>query len=206
LPVTASAFGLIAETFISAKYLTHRGKSAWFPVSGTDFLDISVGFGNSALYIAFLKANNSHVSISHLLALSAAGLLKIPDMCTHDSAVEEFYEIKPNSYSGRFAGRVKVAAIQALNSRLSLPYTQGVRWGPDDHFVIFDGMFMGAKVKVTFHFFKIHAGLIVYELCIEGELAKLALHLLVALLIAIILILLGRGGIVPIPAPPPIPA
>ena len=206
LPGTASAFGLVAETFISSRYLVHRGKSAWYPVSRTDFLDISIGFGNSILYIAFLVDHNPSVSKSMLLGLSAAGLLKIPDIATDDGFIEEFYEIKPNSISGRAAGRLKVMFIEAANKNIGLPYTLGRRWRPNDHFTVFDGLFAGAKVKVTFHYFLILDGLVVYEMCIDGELEKLAKHLLIALLIAIIIILITKG-IVPIPAPPiPVPA
>ena len=202
-PPTASAFGLIAESFIAARYLVHRGKNNFFPLSQTDFQDISVGFGNTPLYIAFLKNSNSHLSVSKLLFFSAAGLLKIPDLATHDGSVKEFYEIKPNSMSGRIDGRAKVIAIEAANHMVGIPYVSGTRWSPNAKFIVFSGPVFGAHIEVTFHFFRNQRGLIVYELCVEGELAKLAIHILFAILIAIIMILLSRGGIVPIPAPVP---
>src|SRR5688572_19344146 len=101
-PQAASAFGLVAEALVAKDYLENVGRTSFFPLSQTDFLDISIGFGNVALYIAFLKANNPSLSASQLLFMSSQGGTKVPDLMTHDAPRRtEFYEVKPNSFDGR---------------------------------------------------------------------------------------------------------
>src|SRR5262249_37193073 len=201
---TAAAFGAVAEAIIQADYLTNVGRTSVFPVSPFDFIDITHGFGNTALYIAFLKANNPRLSVSQLAVLSAGGDLKIPDIMTHDPPRRtEFYEIKPNSVTGRLAGTTKVALIDAVMTGFSLPYRPGIQYAPNKRVLLFSGTPLGARLEVFFHFQHIAPGLIVYEICAEGELAKLGLRVLLAILAIIILILLrGRvpGG-QPVPVP-----
>lgn len=202
---TASAFGSIAEAIIQADYLKDVGRGAFFPASPFDFIDISHGFGNSALYIAFLKANNPKLSVSQLAVLSLGGDLKIPDIMTHNPPRRtEFYEIKPNSPDGRLAGTTKVALIDAVMRGFSLPYTPGIQYTPNKRVKIFSGTPLGARLDVFFHFQRIAPGLIVYEICADGELEKLGLAALLAILAVIIVILLkGRvpeGGTIPAPA------
>jgi hypothetical protein len=52
---------------------------------------------------------------------------------------------------------------------------------------------LGCKLDVYFHFQLLSPGLIVYELCADGELEKLGLKVLIALLAAIALELLTGG-------------
>jgi hypothetical protein len=140
-----------------------------------------------------------------MAVLSAAGLTKIADLMTHDPPQRtEFYEIKPNSVDGRLAGRTKIALIDALMHGTSLPYVPGVQYTPDKRILIYSGTPLGAKLDVFFHFKRIQAGLIVYEICPEGELEKLGLAVLLAIL-AIIVIILTRGR-VPGGGPVPVPA
>ena len=200
-PAAASAFGLVAESIIGRRYLIHVGRSAFFPASTTDFQDISVGFGNSILFIAFLKANN-RLSASQLLALSSAGLVSIPDLMTH-AGIQEFYEIKPNSIDGLAAGRVKIASLAALFAFLSLPYRQGTSWAPSERILLWSGLITGARIEAYLHYFASPSvpGLIVYEICIEGELDKLLDHIALAVLIATVIVI-----IIVAPKPIPVPA
>lgn len=201
---TAGAFGLIAEGFIAAKYLEHRKRRVFFPLSETDFLDISVGFGNSALHISFLCARNPSLSPAKLTWLSLTGQLKVPDLLTDDGPIKEFYEIKPNSTSGRTAGRTKIANLDAVYTHLALPYAPGILWRPNSKETVFEGPIFGVRIKVFFHFFRTSAGLIVYQLCIDGDLEKLSDRVLIAILMLIMMLLFRRGRI-PMPGPRPMP-
>jgi hypothetical protein len=56
---SASKIGTVAESLIAPFYLKNVGRPAFFPTPGSkDFFDISHGFGNTALYAAFLAANH----------------------------------------------------------------------------------------------------------------------------------------------------
>jgi hypothetical protein len=193
----ASAFGAVAESIIDSDYLTMVGRSTVFPVSTKDFIDFTHGFGNTALVIAFLKTNNPRLSVSQLVVISAGGLLKIADIITHDPPFRtEFYEIKPNSADGVPAGRIKVATIGALMSKFSLPYLPGTQYAPNKQLKIFSGRPLGSRLELFFHFQWIQPGLIVYEICAEGDLEELGLKVLVAIIAAAIVALLvtATGG------------
>lgn len=197
----ASAFGAIAESVIAGDYLLDVGRRSFFPISDKDFQDIGIGFGNTILYIAFLVAHHPGLSPSQLAALSAAGLVSIPDLMTSDAPTRtEFYEIKPNSITGRTAGAVKIAAIGALMTSQALPYAPGTQYTPNKRIRIFAGSPLGARIEVFFHFQRISPALIVYDICVEGELEKLGFTVLVAILAAIILRII-LGGRLPIPQP-----
>ena len=205
-PVSA-AFGAVAESIIAGDYITNVGRSSFFPASPQDFQDIGVGFGNTILYIAFLKSHHPALSAAALLALSAGGLLKIPDLMTSDAPTRtEFYEIKPNSVDGRFAGSVKIAMIDALLTAHGLPYAPGTKYSPNKRIRIFAGSPLGANIEVFFHFQRIAPALVVYDICVEGELEKLGLAVLLAILAIIIAILLRRGLPGGTPGPVPVPA
>jgi hypothetical protein len=196
-PQAASAFGAVAESIIDSDYLTQVGRTTVFPVSTKDFIDFTHGFGNIPLVIAFLKTNNPHLSVSQLAVMSAAGLVKIADIITHDPPIRtEFYEIKPNSADGVPAGQIKVASIAALFSKFSLPYLPGAQYAPDKRIKIFSGNPLGSRLELFFHFKWIQPGLIVYEICAEGDLEELGLKILVAIIAAAIVALLvtATGG------------
>jgi hypothetical protein len=196
---TSATFGAYAESVIQADYLRENGRLAYYPASPVDFKDISHGFGNTSLYVAFLRHNNPSVSQSELLALSFSGLLKIPDIATHDPATgrHEFYEIKPNSIDGRAAGFTKVAMIDAANTSLHLPYRPGIRYSPNRRLRIYSGMPLGARLDVYFHFQRVSPGLLVYDICAEGEFLQFGIAILLAILAMIILIVLRGRGLIP---------
>ena len=161
-PDAASSLGLTAEAVIAQKYKTDMGRPAFFPMAPSiDFFDISHGFGNTSLYAAFLGAHHPSMTPSMLLSLSDDKLLKIPDLMTFAPPTQtEFYEIKPNSPSGRVAGSAKVASVSALYSRFSLPYRAGEIWTPDFKFILFSGSIFAIKVDVFLHIFRSAPGLI----------------------------------------------
>lgn len=202
-PAAASAFGLLAESIIAKRYLNHVGRSNFFPASLKDFQDISIAFGNSVLFISFLKANNK-LSVSQLLSLSASGLVSVPDLMTHDLPRRaEFYEIKPNSADGVPAGRAKIAGLSALFSFVGLPYNPGIIWKPDERIKLWSGYFTGAWIEAYLHYFRSPTtnGLIVYEICIEGEIQKALEHIALAVLIATIIVIVLGLPVIPIPVP-----
>lgn len=190
-PGAAAAFGLVAEAVIAARYLAHVGRGSFFPASTKDFQDISIGFGNTTLFIAFLKANNK-LSATQLATMSASGLVNIPDLMTHDPPRrKEFYEIKPNSIAGRVAGEAKVASLAALFGFLGLGYRPGKSWKPSERIVLWSGLIVGARIEAVLTFFnspKID-GLILYELCIEGEILKALEHMALSVLAATVIVL-----------------
>lgn len=204
-PQTASSFGSIAETFIGKKYLGFVGRSSFFPSSKEDFQDISPGFGNVRLYMAFIKMHNPKLTISQLAAVAAEGLLKVPDLMRHDAAAREFYEIKPFSIDGVGAGFTKVVALESFYGTFGLPYVAGTGWAPNERVRIFSGALFGRSVEADFHFFRLRPGLIVYEICVEGQLLD-DLAVIAALVAAIILIILSKGKIrFPVPGSVPFP-
>ncbi len=203
-PIGAKAFGLVAETFIGKRYLQFTGRQNFFPANPSDFQDISVGFGNVTLFISFIKSHHPNLSLPAIIALTAtAGLVRVPDLMTDDATRDVYYEIKPNSIDGRTAGRAKIAALDALFDRFDLPYRGGSSWSPDEKVKVFSGMMFGRNIEGSFHFFRRTPGLILYEICIEGDLLELAFEVIVAIALAIIAIILA--GKIPIPGPTPVP-
>src|SRR5205807_492042 len=115
--------------------------------SPKDFFDISHGFGNTSLYASFLRSDHPTLSPSQILHMSENKLVKIPDLMTFDPGRRtEFYEIKPNSATGRTAGEVKIANVHALCQSFGLPYVPGTQWNPDTKVTLFSGRVLGLEV------------------------------------------------------------
>jgi hypothetical protein len=96
---------------------------------------------------------------------------------------------------GRLAGRTKVALIDALMTGLPLPYVPGTSYSPNKSIRIFSGMVLGSPLELFFHFERISPGLIVYEICAEGDLEKIGLKVLISVIAAtIVLLLLPEAG------------
>jgi hypothetical protein len=138
--------------------------------------------------------------------MSENKLVKIPDLMTFDSPRRtEFYEIKPNSDSGREKGEEKVAHVHALCQSAGLPYTPGTQWNPDTKIVLFTGRLLGIEVEVSFHFFKIQPGLIVYEICVEGKRRQLTnaeiAAIVAVVLLALLAVALSGGSAAPVLIP-----
>jgi hypothetical protein len=197
----ASNFGQVAEKIIATYYLRYVGRPAFFPLPPSiDFMDISEGFGNTALYIAYLKTHNSQLSVSELKNLSDQGQLKVPDLMTHASDRNEYYEIKPNSGDGRSDGLRKMANIDSFIAAYSLPFRAGYRWSPNERHRLFTGSLFGIEVEVLLHFFRSRSGLILYEICVESRstlsAAEIALIAYVVVLAVIAAALLGTSAVV----------
>ncbi len=196
----ASAFGQFAEGLVAPFYLENVFRPAFFPLPpALDFMDISHGFGNRSLYAAFLGSKHPTLSQSELANLSENKLVKIPDLLIFDPVHRtEFYEVKPNSASGRLDGDAKVARVHALYQSMSLPYVPGVQWDPDVRIPVFTGRLLGIEVDVDFHFFRFQPSLIVYEICAEGKLKPLTnaeIAAIVALVLLALLTLPLGGGV-----------
>jgi hypothetical protein len=207
--VTSAAkdFGAAAEAIVQKEYLSSVGRAAFFPASQTDFVDISHGFGNQQLYIAFLAANHPNLSVEQLAAMAAErDVLKIPDVMTSDAPRRtEFYEIKPNSVSGLREGNEKVAWIDAARTSLGLPYVPGTQFpapAPDKRVLIYAGKPLGARLEVFFRYERVRPGLIVYEVCAEGEFERLGLEVLKLIIVMIMVLLIKR---LPVPPTGPVP-
>jgi hypothetical protein len=210
-PPLDSAFGAVAESVIGGKFLDSVGRRAkgFFPGSPTqeDFQDISVGIGNSNLYILYMRFHNT-ISVRQMVVLTAFAMVKVPDLLTHNPPRSktptraEVYEIKPNSPTGLADGAAKLGAVTLLHKSLSLPYTLGTVWSPDEKIPIFKGDPLGVHLEVSFHYKRFGPGLIVYDICVDGELEKIALAVLIAIL-AIILALILKGARIPVPVPNP---
>lgn len=205
-PQVASSFGLIAEAFIGRRYLAFVGRSSFFPASNEDFQDIAPGFGNVRLYMSYIKMHNPRLTFAQLAAVAAEGLMKVPDLMRHDAVAREMYEIKPLSVDGVAAGFTKLVALESFYGVFGLPYRAGIAWSPDERVRIFSGSLFGRRVEATFHYFRLRPGLIVYEVCVEGELLN-DLAVIAAIVAAIIVLIISRGRIrIPVPGGVPVPA
>jgi len=191
----ASTIGQIVELFISADYCRALGCS---PL--TDHFDT-----NAAAYIAFLGANNPHLTsldIAELaLAATVTGGVSRPDILTHKPPRFEFEEIKPDSVTGRAAGRLKLASLAVLYTRFALPYVPGTTWTGTGMQPLFT---LPGGVLVFLEWHRNLPGLVVYNLCVRGPAEVLAAYGILAILIAAALIILSRGRI-PGGSPTPMP-
>lgn len=196
----ASQIGRIAERFIADDYLVFRKSPSFFPAATKHFSDIHSGFANITLYPAFIIGNHPRLTPEKILALRAQGLMNVPDLMTDDAGLHEYYEIKPASPDGHAAGLAKMAALDAFYAFLGLPYVPGVTYNPNSHFEILRGMVLGCNVRIRLHFWLHKPGLLLYELCIDGQLQELAAKIGMAAALAsiIVMLLMSPGALVPV--------
>src|SRR5438067_1361362 len=185
------AFGDLVELFVKADYCLTKGGCQEFLVPSTaqtDFFDIAMGFSRCRHLGAYLKLHNPALDEVRLTTQCETKKdshkhFPVPDIITHEPPDRtEFYEVKPNSPSGKSKGRDKIAWFQIICTDESLPYVVGRQYDPDRRVVVWDGTWFGNPAKVRLHWFSEADGLIVYELCIEASLETLA-EALVKLLI-----------------------
>lgn len=168
----ASAFGAIAEELIYADFCMRYAR-----VSTEVFRDAN----NPAAYLYFLTINNPHFSqathTDFYTRLRGEKLMRVPDFMVHTAAEKAFYEVKPDSPSGRLAGMDKVGTLQAVYPFYKLPYRPGTAFTPRDHVVAR----LGSAIEVRLDVKRAAPGLIVYKLCLRSngtiELATLVLLL-----------------------------
>lgn len=114
----------------------------------------------------------------------------IPDIITDLPGVRtEFYEVKPNSGTGRDSGRQKITTFLSLVDFLKVTdptianLALGTQFSPDRSITIYSKAYLGIiPVQVQIHYFRPEAGLIVYEICVTAQ-----TELLEALVKAVIL-------------------
>ena len=200
-PQAAAGLGLIAEKFVQFDYCTIMGCPA-----GEQFFDNAIAGPIDPFYIAFTVRKTPSLPAWAIVALSTLSLER-PDILAHTALRQDFYEVKPDSVAGRAAGRLKVAAINGYMSFLGLPYTAGSAYTPTALIPIFITSVRGTPMEVYRGLRRARNGLIVYEICVSTDWAKVALAAAIAIIIIIILIILSRGRI-PVPGPTlvPIPA
>jgi hypothetical protein len=179
----------IAEDKIFDHYCRRRGTgtpSTIFPNRGSDgtqiFRDtppVPGQLNNTKLFINFLKANNPQVDeINLFLQMNQPGAgIKNPDWMTHRPSQSEleFYEVKPDSNSGRVKGPAKILFLIALcgSQTPPLPYVPGTLYfaqNEEDNLWIETKGFI--ETEITLQWSRTKAGLILYRVCIESKLKK----------------------------------
>jgi hypothetical protein len=196
----ASRAGSILEVPIWMDYCRQMGCR----IFGTDYIDNVL----PSSYVAFLMANNPHLTVADMLVLAGMQRLKLsrPDILSHRPPRFEYEEIKPDSVTGRADGRIKLAFLGPFYAHFRLPYLPGVTWVPTLEIPLF------TLPGPVFAFLRVHRnapGLVVYNICVRGEQSVLVAYGIAALLLAILIIILTRGravGGVPVGGGLPVPA
>ena len=192
----ASELGRIVEAPIIGHYCSEVGCGFT-----TDYFDI---FNSPTLYISFLGTHNPHLTpldiIELAVAATALGGVFRPDILTHNPPRLEYEEIKPDSVSGRAAGRLKQAGLAVLFARFSLPYVPGITWSGTGTLPL---VTLPGPVEVFLEWHRNRPGLVVYNFCVRGEKSVLVAYGIAAIILAIILIILSRGKVLPVPVPVP---
>jgi hypothetical protein len=166
----ASSFGKIAEDLIYMDFCAQHQNA---------LTEIYADDNNPASYLYFLKSRNDSLQLaSYAGMVRDAGLGMVrPDILIHTSNEKAFYEIKPDSASGRRDGIKKVGTLSATYMHFNLPYAPGLVYKPGEITVAtFTGQ-LTVKLKIQL----IGPGLIVYKLCANST-ALLDLATLAALL------------------------
>lgn len=218
----ASLFGRIAEWIVKKEYCLSKGGCSEFltlpPTPGTDFFDENAGTTRCRYLAAYLKSHNpalDEVFLAQTCEARKRGKhpgddneerFPVPDIITHEPPGRmEFYEIKPNSQSGKSDGRDKLLAFQALVDFFkpnvpTMTYRAGTLFDPDRSILMWDGTWFGSPVKVFFHFRREGKGLIVYEVCAEisgNLLAEVFVKALIKMAVLLVILMLAPvvGGI-----------
>lgn len=192
----ASTLGRILELPIMLNYCASTGCA----IFATDYLDT-----DAATYIAFLAAHNPHLTALDIVELAIAatvtGGVFRPDILTHKPPRFEYEEIKPDSVAGRAAGRAKQLGLAVLFARFSLPYLPGITWSGTGTLPL---VTLPGPVEVFLEWHRNRPGLVVYNICVRGEEAVLLAYGIVGIILAVIAIILSRGGVLgggPAPVP-----
>ena len=120
-PVERTTFGKIAEDLIYMDFCKQKFYSPG---------EIYVDDNNPAAYLFFLKTHNPGLGLtSYAMALEYSSLgMKRPDLLVHSFYEQAFYEIKPNSISGKQAGIEKLGILSASYLYFKLPYKLGLTY------------------------------------------------------------------------------
>lgn len=194
-PQEASRFGNFAEDLITSEYRSRRAFGA---------NDIYIDDNNPAPYLYFLARHNPRfdqtAQTAYYRQLYMDREYRRPDMLVHTMAERAFYEIKPDSTSGRAAGEDKVGILTATYAAHGLPYRPGTNYSTTRIQVASYGGLITSYLEANL----IRPGLIVYKVCLESN-PVLDLATLAAILRYIIAQMLrqrGRGGFRPVDLEP----
>jgi hypothetical protein len=192
----AANFGTVVEAFITSDYCSKLGCAPF----ATDYFDNPL----TSSYIAFLGAHNPHLTPRDIIVLAILSQIELnrPDILTDNPTRKEFEEIKPNSVSGRAAGRLKVGNLIGFYGIWSMPYVPGVTYVPTLETVIATAP---GPIEVFLRVRRLGPGLVVYDICVRGDETALTIAVIIAILLLVIAIILSRGQILK-GAPIPIPA
>ena len=204
-------FAALVEKLIQSDYCAHVGGCFPFdPRKGgpqTDYFDTFRGPHPCNDFAEYLAKHNSNVQEStaaaECLAEKGPGVpaFAIPDIVRHAaSGLGEFYEIKPNSASGRAKGKKKIDDFEDVIARYHLPYESGLDYRPDERFTMWDGAWQGCPIEISLHYWLESDGLILYEICFDSgvkQFSEVAIAMLVQGAIALAL-LTGVGELSPV--------
>ncbi|MEV7544932.1 hypothetical protein [Streptomyces sp. NPDC089915] len=211
----AGKVGHVVEWVVRLEYCFSKGGCNPYQRggSGTDFFDDQSDTTRCRFLASFLATRQPGVVDEGFVSSSCEARKKpvdddddederfaVPDIITHEPGTRmEFYEIKPNSDSGRRAGRAKIETFLSLMDFLAennsgfAKYEKGELFDPDRSITFYQRNYLGIiPCKVSLHYRRatdqpIAKGLIVYEICVEvdGELLEaLAKAIIVSAIIA----------------------
>ena len=185
----AQGFGIVAEAFISFNLTPYLIKYGVAPFDL--YQDYSYAGSIDKNYIGFLRLKNPNLSARVIQRLLNTPHER-PDILIDNKKLKEYYEIKPDSQTGRSAGRKKMRSIADYYYKYSLPYSVGRYFNPPSELLIGRTVIYSGKtqipVEVSFGL-RLDNGLILYDLCIKTKwhlILELVHELLLKLLRAII--------------------
>lgn len=154
-----SRFGNFAEDLISSEYRLRRGFSG---------MDVYIDNNNPAPYWYFIVSHNPQFSIQaqkdYYTQAYLARDYRRPDILIHTFAEKAFYEIKPDSTSGRQAGVEKVGILTSTYAMCRLPYLPGFAYSETSILVASAGPVLRVHLRAKLQM----PGLIVYRICLES--------------------------------------
>jgi Putative peptidoglycan binding domain len=177
---TRQAFAELVELIVFQDYCKQLSNSGlgvcetFFPPIGgrREFFDENAGVARCDALASFLKFHNPSINeqaiVDNCKATNPKPLkAKIPDIISNRFSRLEFYEIKPNSLSGRESGAEKIAWFNILCSSTvaNLPYKAGTQYKPNFFWNFNPSNVLGAPFQFSIHIFWAIEGLILYELC-----------------------------------------
>jgi hypothetical protein len=221
--------GRAVEWVVRQEYCANRAGCDEFSLGGTgvDFFDENfAGSGTSRCRFLANYFVAHHPSLDESLISSSCEVKKkpvdpsddenerfaIPDIITDAPGVRtEFYEVKPNSDTGKDAGRQKVATFLSLVDFLKHTdptvgnLAKGTTFSPDRSITIYSSTYLGVvPCEVKIHYFRLEPGLIVYEICVTAEtelLEVLVKAIIITALIALIYLVFQSGPEGPLESP-----
>ena len=209
-PAASNLFGTAAEIPIFLDYCTKMNcnyfTSAIF--QGVNPSDDFFDNNNTTEYINFIEQHNPRLTTGQKVAMRGLSKnLRRPDILSHKRSRREFYEVKPNTVTGRSAGREKIGDLVSFYNAFSLPYIAGTAYKPRSEIILAEVFIGRVKVEIFLRLDMPTSGLIVYDLCIRGPLKDLLEDVIKEEVLRRLLQAAGRRLKIPedYPLPPPVP-